>query len=115
MIDRVYKIARQAEWDKAEKTGIFTGSADDSRDGFIHLSSAGQLRTTFDKYFSGEDNLLLVTLQARRLGPALRWELSRGGQEFPHLYAALPLTSVHCVEAIRRGPDGRPIFPPEIP
>jgi uncharacterized protein (DUF952 family) len=115
MIDRVYKIARRAEWDEVDKTGVFTGSADDRRDGFIHLSSASQVRTTFDRYFSEEYNLLLVTLQPECLGPALRWEASRGGEQFPHLYAALPLASVHCVDAIRRGPDGRPIFPPEIP
>jgi uncharacterized protein (DUF952 family) len=112
---RVYKIARQAEWDEAQKTGIFKGSADDRRDGFIHLSSLSQVRTTFDKYFSTDDNLLLVTLEQDGLGRALKWEVSRGGEKFPHLYAPLPLASVHCVSPIRRAPDGRPIFPPEIP
>jgi uncharacterized protein (DUF952 family) len=110
----VYKIARQSEWDEVGKTGRFTGSADDKRDGYIHLSSGDQVRTTWDRYFSKENNLLLVVLETSRLGPALKWETSRGGQDFPHLYAALPAAWVHSVIPIRRDPDGRPIFPPEI-
>ena len=115
MTKRVYKIARKAEWDEAQETGIFTGSTDDKRDRFIHLSSAAQVRTTCDVYFSGENNLLLVAIDADRLGPALKWEVSRRGEKFPHLYAALPLADVHSVLPIRRGMDGRPMFPPEIP
>jgi uncharacterized protein (DUF952 family) len=115
MIGRVYKIVSKAEWDKAEKTGIFTGSADDRRDGFIHLSSANQVRTTYDKYFQSEDKLLLVALEANRLGPSLRWEESRGGQKFPHLYGVLPLAAAESVTPIGRTPGGGPIFPPEIP
>jgi uncharacterized protein (DUF952 family) len=115
MIDWVYKIVRRAEWDEAEKTGIFTGSADDRRDGFIHLSSANQVRTTYDKYFQSEGNLLLAAMESVRLGAALKWDVSRGGEKFPHLYAALPLVSVHSVLAIGRTSGGRPIFSPEIP
>ena len=111
----IYKIVRQHEWDEVQKTGIFTGSADDRRDGFIHLSTAGQLRTTFSKYFASEDNLLLVTLEAGLFGPALKWEPSRGGEDFPHLYGDLPSEFVHAVTPIHRGGDGRPSFPPEIP
>ena len=115
MTDRVYKIARQTEWEEIAHTGHFTGSADDRRDGYIHLSAAAQVRTTWDKYFRNENNLLLVALEAVRLGPALKWETSRGGEKFPHLYAALPIEWVHSVVPIRRDDDGRPIFPPEIP
>jgi uncharacterized protein (DUF952 family) len=111
----VYKIARESEWQEIAHTGSFAGSADDKRDGFIHLSAAAQVRATCDKWFKGEDNLLLVALEMDRLGPALKWETSRGGEQFPHLYAALPIGLVHSVVPIRRGDDGRPIFPPEIP
>jgi len=115
MTQMVYKIARASEWDEAEKTGLFTGSADDKRDGFIHLSAAAQVRATYDRYFSGEDNLMLVAVVEHRLGPQLKWEPSRRGEAFPHLYAPLRLELVHSVTAIRRRNDGRPIFPPEIP
>ena len=114
MMELVYKIAREQEWEEATRTGLFTGSADDKRDGFIHLSSVSQVSTTFDTHFSNEYNLLLVAIEAVRLGPALKWEVSRRGEKFPHLYAALAVADVHSVVAIRRGPDGRPMFPPEI-
>jgi uncharacterized protein (DUF952 family) len=115
MNQRVYKIARASEWEEIACTGSFTGSSDDKRDGYIHLSTAGQVRTTFDKWFRGEYNLLLASLDPITLGPALKWETSRGGEKFPHLYAALPIAWVQSVVPIRRGDDGYPIFPPEIP
>jgi uncharacterized protein (DUF952 family) len=115
MTEWVYKIARKPEWDEVDKSGSFTGSVDDKRDGFIHLSAAHQVRATCDKYFAGENNLLLVALDAKRLDPSLKWEESRGGEKFPHLYGALPIALVHCVVPIRREDNGRPIFPPEIP
>jgi uncharacterized protein (DUF952 family) len=114
MDERVYKIARASEWEETGQTGRFTGSPDDKRDGYIHLSTAAQVRATCNRYFSGENNLLLVILETSRLGPALKWETSRAGQDFPHLYAALPAAWVHSVIPIGRRDDGRPIFPPEI-
>jgi uncharacterized protein (DUF952 family) len=115
MSEIIYKIAREPEWKDAQATGIFMGSADDKRDGFIHLSSAGQVNTTCDIHFNDEDNLFLVSIEVDALGPALKWEPSRRGENFPHLYAPLPLSLVHAVTPIRRGADGRLIFPPEIP
>jgi uncharacterized protein (DUF952 family) len=115
MSEIVYKIARAAEWEDAQTTGVFAGSRDDKRDGFIHLASASQVSTTSDIHFSDEDNLLLVAIEVNALGPALKWEPSRRGENFPHLYAPLPLSLVHAVTPIRRGADGRLIFPPEIP
>lgn len=111
----VYKIARKAEWDEAERTGIFTGSADDKRDGFIHLSSRAQVRATCAIHFAGESELLLIAVDAERLGPALKWELSRKGERFPHLYGPLHLADASSVVAIQADPDGRAVFPAEIP
>ena len=115
MAQAVYKIARQSEWGEAERSGIYTGSPDDKRDGFIHLSSAAQVRTTCAIHFAGEGDLLLVSLEAERLGPSLKWEASRKGDMFPHLYGPLRLADVQSVFAIRTDADGRALFPPEIP
>jgi len=111
----VYKIVRRREWETAQRAGCFKGSPDDARDGFIHLSSAAQLRGTFEKHFATQDDLLLVAIESGRLGPALKWEVSRGGENFPHLYGALDVALVDAVVPIAREPDGRPGFPREIP
>jgi uncharacterized protein (DUF952 family) len=87
--DVIYKIARHAEWRDAVTRGRYHGSADDMRDGFIHFSTASQLEGTARKHFSGQRDLLLIAIRASVLGAALRWEPSRGGALFPHLYAAL--------------------------
>ena len=110
----IYKIARIPEWERAVSDGVFTGSPDDRRDGFIHFSSAPQVRATCEKYFSTEERFYLVAVEVSRLGAALKWEPSRGGQEFPHLYGSLPLALVRSVTEIQRGPDGKHAFPPEI-
>jgi len=111
----VYKILRETEWTAAQKTGTCGGSRDDLRDGFIHLSAADQLRATAEKHFKGEDPLILLAVDADRLGDDLQWEVSRGGKKFPHLYAGLPLNLVQWCREIHRGPDGRCIFPPNVP
>jgi uncharacterized protein (DUF952 family) len=111
----IYKLFRQREWQEAVAAGAFYGSADDKRDGFLHFSAAHQVRATFDKYFSAEENPVLAAIDADRLGEALKWELSRGGEKFPHLYGVLKLAELHSVHAIAKGASGRPIFPPEIP
>jgi uncharacterized protein (DUF952 family) len=109
----VYKLFRQSEWQDAQQTGIFSGSADDRRDGFIHLSAPDQLRGTFEKYFAEEPEPVLVAFDAERLGPALKWEISRGGRHFPHFYGVLQINEALSVCRIRRE-AGRAIFPPEI-
>ena len=111
----VYKILRPSEWDEANRTGVLAGSPDDVRDGFIHFSSAEQLRATAEKHFAGETPLILLAIEPESLGETLRWEVSRGGQKFPHLYAKLPLSLVKSWREIHREPDGKCIFPPEIP
>ena len=107
----IYKICPAALWREAERSGAFHGSAVDRRDGFIHFSTADQVVETAEKHFSGEHDLVLVAVEASRLGERLRWEPSRGGALFPHLYGELPLSAVHRVEAVRLGPDGRHVFP----
>ncbi len=90
----IYKICRRDEWSAAERERVFRGSPDDLRDGFIHFSTAEQTPGTFEKYFAGESGLVLVAVDARELGPALKWEPSRGGALFPHLYGELGLDAV---------------------
>ena len=90
----IYKICRPAEWAGAERGGVFRGSPDDRRDGFIHSSTAAQLPETVEKHFTGASDLVLVAVDAAKLGAALKWESSRGGALFPHLYGDLSLTAV---------------------
>lgn len=90
----VYKILRSAGWTAFDATGGFAGSADDRRDGFIHLSTEAQLAGTLDRHFAGETGLWLVTLDGDTLGEALKWEPSRGGALFPHLHRPFTLAEV---------------------
>lgn len=110
----IYKIFRESEWKDAQSAGIFFGSPDDLRDGFIHFSAGNQVCATCDRYFSKGDNLVLAAADDAVLD-ALKWEVSRGGDKFPHLYGPLNVSAIRTVSYIRRGPDGRLIFPPEIP
>ena len=115
MTDLVCKILRPAEWVAAQAAGLFTGSPDDQRDGFIHLSAGHQVRGVCDRYFAGESALVLVIVEAARLGPALKWEASHKGEAYPHLYGPLPLALVKSIVDIRRDEGGRLTFPPGIP
>lgn len=111
----IYKICEQAAWRLAEQTGIYRGSAVDVRDGFIHFSTATQLAGTMDKHFVGYRDLLLVAVDASELGPALKWEPSRGGDLFPHLYTALPLTAVRWTKPLPDEVAGRRDLPELAP
>ena len=108
----IFKICGEAEWRKAQEDGVYRGSAVDERDGFIHFSTAEQLAETAAKHFAARDDLLLIVVEAEALGEALRFEPSRGGALFPHLYAALPVSAVRFVEALPLGADGRHRLPP---
>jgi uncharacterized protein (DUF952 family) len=90
----IYKILRPSESAQAQAAGMFAGSADDERDGFIHLSTREQLRGTIERHFAGERDLIVLEIDASALGDALKWEPSRGGALFPHLYAELPLDAI---------------------
>ena len=108
----IYKICPRALWQEAGRAGVFRGAPVDRADGYIHFSTAEQVRETAARHFAGQDDLVLVAVDAAALGPALRWEPSRGGALFPHLYGQLPLSSVRSVEPLRLGADGRHEFPP---
>lgn len=106
-----YKIIDASEWDAATAAGRYKGSADDLRDGFIHLSTGPQLAGTAAKFFRGQRNLLLVAFRSEDLGPALVWEPSRGGELFPHLYADLPADKALSVRPLTLDENGVPIIP----
>ena len=105
----IYKIVTQAQWQAAEPERRFHGAPVDHADGYIHFSTAEQVQETADKYFTGQHDLLLVTVSSDALGAALRFEPSRGGALFPHLYAALDFNTVRSVEPLPLNPDGRPL------
>jgi uncharacterized protein (DUF952 family) len=107
----IYKICPDALWREAENRGVFHGAAIDLQDGFIHFSTAGQVAETAAKHFAGAGDLLLIAVDAAALGGALRWEPSRGGALFPHLYGTLPLDAVRWVKPLALGDDGRHAFP----
>jgi uncharacterized protein (DUF952 family) len=108
----IYKICPRALWTEAERAGVFRGAAIDLTDGFIHFSTAEQAQETAAKHFAGQDDLLLIAVDAEALGPALKWEPSRGGALFPHLYGAMRLHDVRWAKPLPLGPDGRHQFPP---
>jgi uncharacterized protein (DUF952 family) len=103
----IYKIVPQDLWRAAETAGQFDGAPVDLADGYIHFSTAAQVQETADKHFSGQADLLLVTFEDADLGPGLRWEPSRGGQLFPHLYGPLPTHLARSAAPMPLGPDGR--------
>src|SRR4051794_18505224 len=91
----IYKIVGEQEWRDAEAAGVYAGSADDRRDGFIHLSTAAQVAETVRRHFAGRTDLLCLAVDADGLD--VRWEPSRGGQLFPHLYGTMPLSAIRDV------------------
>jgi uncharacterized protein (DUF952 family) len=110
----VFKIVATDAWLAASGAGRFEGAEIDRLDGFIHFSTAGQAAETAAKWFAGRDDLTLVAVDAEALGSALRWEPSRGGPLFPHLYAPLPMSAVVWSRPLPLGPDGRHVLgPPE--
>jgi uncharacterized protein (DUF952 family) len=107
----IYKICAAQEWANAERDGEFAGSAVDFADGFIHFSTAAQVAATAARHFAGMTGLVVLAVRAEDLGASLKWEKSRGGHLFPHLYGALPLTAVRWAKPLRLDYDGRHVFP----
>ena len=112
---RIYKICSASAWREAERQGAYRGSADDARDGFIHFSSASQVAETARKHFFGQKALFLIEVDADALGDALRWERSRNGELFPHLYGELDLGAVRGVHTIHARSDGTHDIPELAP
>lgn len=111
MAKLIYKIATRAQWDKAKAQGVFKGAPVDLADGFIHFSTADQVRETAAKHFAGQGDLVLVAIDAPALGEALTYEPSRGGALFPHLYAELDLAHVVWARPLPLDADGDHQFP----
>ncbi|MDF2096802.1 DUF952 domain-containing protein [Aquibaculum arenosum] len=111
MTETIYHVCRAEDWAAAGANGGYCGSADDLRDGFIHFSTAAQVRESVAKHRAGQEGLVILAVEAEALGNALRWEPSRGGQLFPHLYGPLPPEALRWERPLPLGPDGH-IFPP---
>ena len=111
----IFKIVHRAEWNEAVGAGRYDGSAKDREDGFLHFSTAKQLMGTLEKHYSGADDLVLVAVEDDTLGPALKWETSRGGELFPHLYAPLSITHVRWSADIGRDAEGKFLLPLDTP
>ncbi len=108
----IYRIVPAEVWQRAEQAGRFSGTDHDVRDGFIHFSTAEQAAETAARHYAGQAGLLLLRVSVEALGSALRFEPSRGGALFPHLYADLPINAVTRVDPLPLGADGRHLFPP---
>ncbi len=101
-----YKVLTADQMAVLEKDGVFTGAPVDIQDGYIHLSTAEQLTETVDRHFAGQDGLWVAAVDLVALGDAVKWEESRGGAGFPHLYAPLPLSAVVSYSELVRDADG---------
>ncbi len=110
----IYHICRREEWEAAARAGRYLGSSQDKADGFIHFSGAAQVKASAAKHRAGQSGLVLLAVDAERLGAALKWEPSRGGALFPHLYGALAVEAVLAVRDLPLGADGAHLFP-ELP
>jgi uncharacterized protein (DUF952 family) len=114
----IYTMVRDADWRAAQAEGAYTGSVEDRRDGFLHFSTAAQLRGSAAKHRAGQADLWLLAADAAALGDALKWESAAGSSRpglFPHLYAPLPLSALRNAVPLPLDTDGLHIFPPEIP
>lgn len=115
MSNIIYKIEEHGAWVRAQAAGTYLGSALDTKDGFIHLSAADQVRETAAKWFTGRTGLVLAHIKVDALGDKLVWEASRGGALFPHLYGPLDMSALHDVEDLPVDENGLHMFGPTIP
>jgi uncharacterized protein (DUF952 family) len=114
-VPTIYKITSASAWREAERQGVYRGSADDRRDGYIHFSTASQLAATARKHFAGQTGLFLVAVDAAALGDALRWEPSRNDELFPHFYGELDPAAVSAVLDLPTRSDGSHDIPELAP
>lgn len=110
----IYRLLDAHTWAEARAAGAFHGTEHDLRDGFIHFSTAAQVTETAARHYAGRANLVLLWVDAVRLGDALRWEPSRGGALFPHLYASLSLSAVTRAEPLPLTAEGLHRFPSDL-
>ncbi|MBV9150861.1 MAG: DUF952 domain-containing protein [Alphaproteobacteria bacterium] len=115
MTRMIYHMCPAETWQAAERAGTYRGTADDLRDGFIHFSTAEQIAESARRHRAGQVGLVLIAVESARLGHRLKWEKSRGGYLFPHLYGALHPSEVASVGPLPLGPDGEHMFPPLDP
>ncbi len=115
MTEMIYHMCPAETWAAAVAAGRYIGSDDDRRDGFLHFSTAGQIAESARRHRAGQQGLVLVAVEAARLGARLRWEPSRGGALFPHLYGPLLPGEAASVTPLPLGPDGEHVFPPLSP
>jgi uncharacterized protein (DUF952 family) len=107
----IYHICRREEWQAAQAAGCYGGSSQDAADGFIHFSTAAQIEESAARHRAGQSGLVLLAVDPGALGAALKWEPSRRGDLFPHLYGALPLAALRGHWELPLGPDSRHVFP----
>ena len=112
MTRMIYHMCPAETWEAAVRAGEYRGTADDRRDGFIHFSTAEQIAESARRQRAGQAGLLLIAVESARLAERLKWEKSRGGALFPHLYGALDPAEVASVAPLPLGSDGEHIFPP---
>ncbi|MGE4220289.1 MAG: DUF952 domain-containing protein [Alphaproteobacteria bacterium] len=108
----IYHLAKQPAWAEAQADGVYRGRPADRADGFLHFSTAVQIADSAAIHRAGEPDLVLLAVPADGLGAALRWEPSRSGKLFPHLYGELPLAQIAWAKPLPLGTDGRHVFPP---
>ncbi|MEX0281568.1 MAG: DUF952 domain-containing protein [Arenibacterium sp.] len=109
----IYKIFRAGEWQELQDKGVTKGAPIDGSDGFVHFSTASQVKETAARHFAGEDGLYLLALESDSLGDDLKWEVSRGGQDFPHLYRGLALSDILWARPLPLA-DGVHAFPEDL-
>ena len=107
----IFRLLARDVWDRAVNEGVFRGTEHDVRDGFIHFSTAEQVAETARRHYAGVADLVLLWVDVDVLGSALRWEPSRGGALFPHLYGELPASAVRRIAAVPLAADGSHVFP----
>lgn len=113
--DLIFHVCKREEWDKAREVGHYAGSSQDQADGFIHLSSFEQVRVSVAKHRAGQDDLVILCVDPMKVAKAtLRWEESRGGKLFPHIYGVIEIDSIVRTEPLALGPDGQHAFPADI-
>jgi len=105
-LNLIYKILNEQQWNQFQASSLFEGSPIDIQDGFIHFSGGPQVAQTANKHFANQTDLYLLTVDGDHCGPNLRWEVSRGGDLFPHLYGKLALSQVISWRPFRQDKDG---------